>query len=347
MQKKFVRIFHNNVKASLNNAMFDIQKNYMAELPIFARLKNFLRQRNIYINTYDIPTENPPYKHIHFDMPYPFPSNIPIWKSIFLNRTKNILICTEPPIINPFNYLKLVHAFFVKVYTWYDALVDNKKYFKFKLPKVSTGMNTRAKKFKDKKFLALINTNKSPFYPFTLLTQFGRELYSERLRAIEFFQTHIPDSFYLYGRGWNKPKKYNLGERIFGFKKYSTYKGEIDDKINVLSNYKYCICFENLTEVTGFITEKIFDCLKAKCVPIYWGASDIEKHIPKNCFIDFRDFLNYEQLLNFLSSIDENRYNSYVKNIERLLADKKFIEPWFEDGYIKFFLEDVLDFKLG
>ncbi len=344
-RQKFVRIFPNNAKNLWRNKMFDTQKKIVSEVVIFASAQNFLRQQNIFLNTHDIPLKSPPYKNIHFDMPYPFPSNFLIWKNILLNKKKNILLCTEPPMVNPFNYMKLFHIFFIKVYTWNDELIDNKKYFKFRLPKVSIGMNTRAKQFKEKKFLTLINSNKSPFYPFKLLSSFGRELYSERIKAIEFFENNIPNKFSLYGRGWNKPKKYNVKEQILGFKKYSTYKGEAADKIKLLSNFKYCICFENLTNVKGFITEKIFDCFKAKCVPIYWGASDIEKYIPKNCLIDFRDFGDYKKLLAYLVSIDESTYNNYIENIEKLLNDKKFIAPWFEDGYAKFFLEDVLEIK--
>lgn len=222
-------------------------------------------------------------------------------------------------------------------------MVDNKKYFKILLPKSSLGIETKPKNFKKKKFLILINKNVLPFYPFQLLSPFGRELYSDRIRSIEFFEAQIPDKFYLYGRGWNKPKKHNLTEKFFGYKKYITYKGEVDDKIELLSNFKFSICFENLTGVKGWITEKIVDCLKAKCVPIYWGASDIGKYIPKNCFIDFRDFKNYQKLLDYLNSISEDEYNNYIKNIENLLSDKKFIETWFEDSFAKFFLEDILE----
>lgn len=345
MEEKFVSIFPNNIKHYLQNSMFAVKKNKGIEIASFASLRNFLSQRNVYINTYDIPTKKPPYRYIHWDLPYPFFSNLPVWKAIFSERKKNILLCTEPPIVNPFNYMKTFHLFFKKVYTWNDDLVDNKKYFKFRFPKSSVGINTRAKKFNEKKFLTLINSNKSLFYPFKLLSAFGKELYSERIKAIEFFEHIIPDKFFLYGGGWNKPKKYNLREKILGFKTYSTYKGKIINKIKVLSGYKYCLCFESLTNVKGFITEKIFDCFKARCVPIYWGASDIEEHIPKECFIDFRDFGDYEKLLRFLDSISERKYNRYINNIERLLRDQKFIATWSEDGFSKFFLEDVLDIK--
>ena len=346
INKKFVTIFPYNVKSYLKNSIFDTKKNKGIEPPIFAVLKKYLQRKKVYINTYDISVKETIYKYIYFDSPYPWNfSSFRVWKMIFSNKKKNILICNESTMVIPFNYMKIIHFFFTKVYTWNDKLVDNKKYFKIRLPKSSIGIETKPKKFNEKKFLILINANKLPFYPFMLLKPFGRELYSERIKSIEFFEHKIPNDFSLYGRGWNKPKKYNLTEVIFGYKKYSTYKGEVDNKIELLSNFKYCLCFENLTDVNGYITEKIFDCLKAKCVPIYWGASDIEKYIPKDCFIDFRDFGDYEKLFIFLASIDESKYNDYVENIEALLSDKKFIDMWFEMGFAKFFLEDILEIK--
>ena len=339
----FVSIFPYNGKQYLHNVAFDFEKNKGIERLIFLTLKKYLNERNININTYDIPTKKAPYKYVYFDLPYVW--NFSAWKLIITNRNKNILICNEASLTMPFNYWKILHIFFTKVYTWYGELVDNKKYFKILLPKSSIGIETKPKKFGEKKFLVIINKNTLPFFPFQLLKSFGRELYSERIKSMEFFEHAIPDKFFIYGRGWNKPKKYNLTEKIFGFKKYSNYKGEVDNKIDLLSNFKYCLCFENLTDVNGDITEKIFDCLKAKCIPIYWGASDIEKYIPKNCFIDFRDFRDYGKLLTYLNSIDKNKYNKYIENIENLLSRKKFIDTWFEDQFARFFLEDILELK--
>src|SRR3989344_6598178 len=133
MKQKYVHIFHNNVKTSRKNAMFDSQNNPMTEASIYKRLKNFLKQKNVHINTYDIPLKCSSYRNIHYDLPYPIPSNYPVWKQIVLNKKKNILICTEPPTVNPFNYIKTFHRFFLKVYTWNAALVDDKKYFQYKL----------------------------------------------------------------------------------------------------------------------------------------------------------------------------------------------------------------------
>lgn len=344
MKPKYVSVYPNNNKLALKNKIFTRQKNKGVEFTSYKDLRNYLSKKNILINTYDI-KKGANFKNIHFDIPYPLPSNFYIWKIMLTQRKENVLICTEPPIVNPFNYMKVFSIFFTKIYTWNDELVDNKKYFKITLPKSSLRSKMKIKNFKDKKFLILINSNKSSFYPFKFLSSFGKELYSERIKAIEFFEQKIPKQFYLYGGGWNKPKKYNLKELLFGYRKYSTYKGEIEKKLKLLSGFKYCICFENLTNADGYITEKIFDCFKAKCVPIYWGASNIEKYIPKNCFIDFRDFENYEELLAFLNSIDEKKYNRYIENIEKLLKDKKFINYWFNKDFNRFFLEEVLEIK--
>lgn len=338
-----ISIFPYNSTEYLNNIAFDPKKNRGIESSIFLNLRKYLNSRNIEICTYDTYKEKPKYRIVYFDLPYPW--NLKAWKIIILNRKKNILICNESSLIVPFNYWKIFHIFFTKVYCWYDGFEKNQKYKKILLPKSSIGINTEPVNYKNKNFLVFINKNILPFYPFKLLNLFGTELYSERIKAVNYFEKNIPGEFSLYGRGWNQPKKRNLTEKLFGYKKYKTYKGPVEDKIKTLSNFKYSICFENLTNVNGYVTEKIFDCLKARCVPVYLGADDITKYIPKNCFIDFRDFKNFEDLLKYLKSIDEKTYNIYIRNIDSLLNDKKFIEKWFEDGFSKFFTEEILEIK--
>jgi len=345
MSKKLISLFPGNVKSYFQNKIFD-QKTRDEWNPIFIYLKKLLNQKNIEINTIDIPTKTLPDWYIYIDIPYFWePAYLPYWKELFSHTRKNILFSNETPMVIPYNHMKIFHFFFDKVFTWDDDLVDNRKYFKVNLPKNNPQMSKSIKRFKDKKFLILINSNKSALLPFKIISPLGKELYSERIKAIDFFEKKIPDRFFLYGRGWNKAKKYNLKEAIFGYKKYSTYKGEVETngKINLLSNFKYCICFENITNVKSYITEKLFDCFKAGCVPIYWGASNITNYIPKDCFIDFREFRNYDNLLKYLDSIDENKYNSFTNNIRSLMSNKNFIETWFEEGFGKLVLKDVLE----
>ncbi len=85
----------------------------------------------------------------------------------------------------------------------------------------------------------------------------------------------------------------------------------------------------------GYITEKIWDSFKARSIPIYWGASNIEEYIPTNTFIDFRQFEgDYEKLVIFLSQITEIQYNEYIENIETFLRSKK-AQEWFDEEWAK------------
>lgn len=85
------------------------------------------------------------------------------------------------------------------------------------------------------------------------------------------------------------------------------------EKLKTLNKYKFCLCFENCYHELwswDYITEKITDCFKAKTIPIYWGCYNIEQHIPKDIFIDFREWINNieglsQYLLNFRDDVYE------------------------------------------
>jgi hypothetical protein len=248
---------------------------------------------------------------------------------------EKVLLAFEPPVVNPFNYLKLFNDKFDKVLTWNDDMVDNKKFFKYNWPQSNNYLEFKSIPFKKKKLLTLINSNKLPFFLFKPIAWTGKELYSARIKSIEYFEKNIPEEFDLYGVGWNQPKKYNISERLFGFKKYDVYKGKIENKIEVLGTYRFCMCYENLTNVNGYFTEKIFDAFKARSVPVYWGAENVTSYLPEDCFIDFRKFNGYAELLQYIKKMSEKTYNGYIENIEKLLKDKRFLNAWFEQGFAK------------
>jgi hypothetical protein len=109
----------------------------------------------------------------------------------------------------------------------------------------------------------------------------------------------------LYGRNWTKwwsrnslwlPYWKNRNALL------SIYKGSCVSKLEVLSQYDFALCFENM-QMQGYITEKIFDCFYAGTVPVYWGAQDIAKYIPANSFIDFKNFQNTRELKNHLQQM--------------------------------------------
>ena len=89
--------------------------------------------------------------------------------------------------------------------------------------------------------------------------------------------------------------------------------------LNVFNKYKFVFVCENSLG-TGYITEKIFNCLFARCIPIYWGCSNIEKFIDKDCFINMNldtfgnNEMNNENIntkINILKN-NETEYNNII-----------------------------------
>jgi hypothetical protein len=154
--------------------------------------------------------------------------------------------------------------------------------------------------FEEKKLVTQISSNKK--------SKHKHELYSERERVIQFFEDK--NDFDFYGYAWEA-------------KGYKNYRGSIDNKQETLKNYRFNVCYENIYDVRGYITEKIFDSFAAGAIPIYWGASNVTDYIPKNCFIDRRDFKDFNAVYDYIRTMDKATYETYLKNIEAFLKSDK------------------------
>jgi hypothetical protein len=104
---------------------------------------------------------------------------------------------------------------------------------------------------------------------------------------------------------------------------YASYGGPVADKYEVLSRYRFNICYENAYGIDGYITEKIFDCFLAGTVPIYLGARNITAHIPSQCFIDKRDFSSYEDLYDYLTGLSAEQYVEYLGAAAAFIASER------------------------
>lgn len=226
----------------------------------------------------------------------------------------------EPPSVIPNNYEPNFHRFFSKVYTWHDALTKDPKYKKFYYP-VMLPMIWPLVPFEQRKLCTLIAGNKTSTHK--------DELYSARRHTIEFFETYHPDDFDLYGRWWPA---------------YKTYRGAIGKKIHTLNQYKFCICYENIKNVPGYITEKIFDCFRCGCVPVYWGADNITDYIPANCFIDRTQFKDHEQMYEYLKNMDKETFENYLTNIRNYL-NSPAAHAYSIDNFVTIMLDLALSVK--
>jgi len=338
--KKIIALKPFNNSVYYKNGIFNEHSEIGSFYVIAAR--KLLEKNNIIMNTIDISSNIGTVKDVYIEVPYPW--ELGLWLRIIKSKKKNILFIGEPPLVNPFSFMKIFLFFFTKVYTWNDNLIDNKKYFKYVLPKKINNIEVTKVAFKNRRLLILMNSNLAPFFPFQILSSSTKELYTERVRAIDFFDKHYSSDFCLYGKGWNKRRKFSLKQRIFGFKKYKTYKGEFaqKDKYKILSEFRFSLCYENSTAL-GYVSEKIFDCFKAHIIPIYLGTTNIANYINPKCFIDFRKFKNYEDLMKFLKNMDVKTYNGYIAEIKKFLVSKETYNIWSADTFAKTFLKAVME----
>lgn len=159
-----------------------------------------------------------------------------------------------------------------------------------------------------------------------------QDLYSFRMKAIIYFSNK--KYFDLHGRNWNDLTNLNNAQKDAVVRLTPRAVG---NKYEVLGQYQFALCFENCI-YPGYITEKIFDCFLANCIPIYLGAPDIEKFIPANLFIDMRHFSDFEKLDQYISNLSEKERQGYLDRIERFLYSEAFLK--FTDQY---FAQQILD----
>jgi len=139
------------------------------------------------------------------------------------------------------------------------------------------------------------------------------QLYSNRIEAIACLNKF--SAVDLYGRGWDKWWSRNAATMSYWNNIRSimqTYCGPCDSKIDTLSKYKFSLCFEN-APMFGYLTEKIFDCFYSGTVPIYLGAKNINSLVPKDAYVDMREFgsNDYEAMWKYVSNITEYEWNNY------------------------------------
>ncbi|MCK5632135.1 hypothetical protein KAH94_00120 [bacterium] len=234
-------------------------------------------------------------------------------------KEKRILVLWEGPVVRPNDYKKEYLNIFSKIYTWNDSFIDNEKYFKFNYTRPYFSVAPHDFSFEQKKLCTMINYNKN--------SKHHLSLYGQRREVIEFFENQYQDDFDLYGRGWK-----SCG--------YENYKGSVDSKTECIKQYRFCFTYENARDISGYITEKLFDVMVAGSVPVYWGANNITDYVPKNCFIDRRDFEDNDQLYQYLKTMNEQEYQEYTGNIKKYLASSQaLLFSW--DFHIDCFLRCV------
>jgi hypothetical protein len=257
------------------------------------------------------------------------------------------LVLFESPAVRPDNWNTANHAPFKKVFTWSPKLADGKKYIRMhmphKLPEFTPYAPSQAAKF-----CCLIASQKYTWAS-------GEELYTERIRAIRWFEKHHPDEFDLYGQRWDRfffQNKLSIANPVLNMvynkcswlprrRIFPSARGPVARKRDVMCQYKFSICYENAS-YPGWLTEKMLDPMFAGSVPIYQGDPEVAKLVPANAFIDKREFPNYDTLYRYMKEMSPADYERYRQAIHKFVHGDA-IKPLGAEAFTDMILREVVN----
>jgi hypothetical protein len=269
------------------------------------------------------------------------------------NFKEMYLVCIETPAVRPNNWVISYHKYFKKIFTWRDELIDNKKYFRIYSTSHRKNENVSFDPSLKRKLFVMLGRNKISVHP--------KELYSQRVEVIRWFEQLHPNDFDLFGQGWDEirfrgalsrlnsidyyikrvadlfPQRFFVNKlikkgakfcRLTAYIKngrtplFPSFHGPVVSARETLKKYKFSICFEN-SSFPGWVTERIFDSFLAGCVPIYLGDPNILSRVPREAFIDMRHFKSYDQLYAYIKNMNSNEYLGYINAIKDFIAGEK------------------------
>jgi hypothetical protein len=105
----------------------------------------------------------------------------------------------------------------------------------------------------------------------------------------------------------------------------------IDDTRNVdrnntkaafLKGANFNLCPEN-SNSDYYVTEKIWDCIRGGCLPIYYSNGTIHQIFPHDSFIDLKNFETGQQLADFIAAMSFEEYRDRINACRHVLNHAK------------------------
>ncbi|WP_460584668.1 glycosyltransferase family 10 domain-containing protein [Hymenobacter arcticus] len=321
-----------------------LQNRIFSDLPIkgvknygymFAELRRQLAERGIDLATQDIHPPEQSELVIGLDV-------VDFFQTYHRQPGQRLyLLLNEPITYYPKVWMKENHAVFDRVFTFDYNLADGEKYihhyFAIDLDSYPAFQDVTEEEFSKRKLLVLM----AGMFQFTPPKPESNSLLYTRYRTLRWFGKHLPQQFAFYSRGVD-PAAYRSFRGLGILQRVlprsiadwladlvavprqraikSLNRGPVPplEKLAVIRSYRFVICYEN-TSTPGYISEKLFDCLFAGCVPVYLGEPNIRRFVPEGCFIDRQAFATDAELAEFLLRMPYAEYHAYIAAIQQFV----------------------------
>lgn len=221
---------------------------------------------------------------------------------------RTAFLAWEPPVVQSRHSpegLRRLSRLFGRILTWDDSMLDGDVFLPLRYPNALAAVDPSALPFEAKGLLVNMSGNKSSPHPL--------ELYSARARAIRHFEATQPD-FEFWGPGWDSVE-------------HPSWKGLAPSKREVYHRFRFALCFENMRDVRGYSTEKLFDCLQWGTVPVYLGDPALAEILPPESFVDYRALGTPEALRDHLRSWTRERHDAALE-AGRAFLGSEAARPW-------------------
>lgn len=123
--------------------------------------------------------------------------------------------------------------------------------------------------------------------------------------------------------------KHSFGRTCWGNDSYQGWPNRTPsspDNLKVISKYKFCLCLEPMYHELwsyDWVTERIFDCFKAKTIPLYYGCYNIEDRVPEDLYVDLRKFDNINEAIISIKDLSEVEYSKQVEEAYTFQGESK------------------------
>jgi hypothetical protein len=149
------------------------------------------------------------------------------------------------------------------------------------------------------------------------------DLYVERRAIAREAERDTSGFLDVFGAGWN-------GEQVswcplYPNRPYRCWRGNVEiSKHELSAEYRFVVAYENFRGRRGYISEKIFDALQAGSVPVYLGEERIAEFVPREAFVDARNFPTLRELLAYLQSCPEPEWGEMRQAGQEFLHSAAF-----------------------